>query len=429
MKKFLLYVVLIMVSLFGTDLTDFTLGIWVLDKFGESTSSYTGIWFFEAAPGVFLAPFIGGLIDRWDKKKIIIYGQLVAGLGSLSLLYLYSVGKLLPWHIMLVAGIGSIASIFVFRAFYVATVSLVSKDKLVKAQGISTSIFASIGIIAPIIAPYLYKLLGLDTIFLIDVVTFTVSIIAFLVVSFAVTEKSDERFNIRSDWKVVKGLLKEKKGLVNLFFLFFLVSFSMGLVMVAFAPLVLDFSTEYMLGNLLSVIAVGGLVAGIIMGSIKKINKPIRTILFINIIVGFILASIWLNFNLYTLGIAGFLVILFFTISESCNDVFYQVVIPSKMLGRLSGFEMLFVGAAEPLAFLLAGAFIDYFENALKGVSSDILGSFPGTIRTPAILILFLISGTILIIVSIIHLRNKKIKQLDVIYNEEIKEYKESVTE
>ena len=413
-----------MVSLMGTDLTDFALSIWVLDQPENSIKSYTIIWFFEAAPAVFFAPFIGSFVDRWSKKKMIIYGQLVAGIGSVTLMFLHYYNVLLPWHIMIVSGIGSIASMFVFSAFYIATTALVTKDKLMKAQGISTSIYAAIGMGVPIAAPVLYKLIGMNTIFLIDIATFSISIIAFLILRFAVFSKSEEKFSMKNDWKVVKGFLKDKKGILNLFSFFFILSFLMGLVRVLFVPLVLDFSNEYVLGIIMSVIGVGALIGGIIMSSIKSFSTPVKAILWVGVFVGIILSSLWIDVNPYTLAIGGMIVMLLFTVSDIMNDAFFQTVVPIKMLGRLSGFEGLIVGGAAPVSFLFSGFLVDYITSFLKNLSPEILTRFPGTIVTPSILMVFLISGVSLILISFLYIQSKKLRELDVLYKTEIKKVK-----
>ncbi|GAA3654992.1 MFS transporter [Flavivirga jejuensis] len=422
MKKYLVYTALIMISLLGTDLTDFALSVWVLNQPGGAIKSYSVIWFFEAAPGVFLAPFIGGFVDRWSKKKMIIYGQLVAGIGSVVLMFLHFNGQLLPWHIMVVSGIGSIASMFVFSAFYVATTALVPKDKLMKAQGISTSIYAAISMGVPIAAPVLYKMIGMSSIFFIDAVTFLVSIGAFLIVRFVALPKSEEQFSLQNDLKVVKRFLQERKGIVHLFVFFFIGNFLMGLVQVLFTPLILDFSNEYVLGAVLSVVGIGAVVGGIVMGSGKSFKRPIRAILFINILVGIILSCLWIDTNPYVLAFGGMLIVLLFTVMEVINDAFFQTVVPVKMLGRLSGFEGLIVGGAAPLSFLFAGVLVDYLKKNLNYFSEEQLHYFPGTGITMSIMIIFSISGIFLILVSSLYSRYKPVKSLDILYNTEIKE-------
>lgn len=421
MKKYFLYVGLIMISLLGTDLTDFALSIWVLKQPEGTITSYSMIWFFEAAPAVLLAPFIGSFVDRWSKKKIIIYGQVITGIGSIILMSLFYLEHLQPWHIMIVSGIGSIASMFVFSAFYVATTALVPKDKLIKAQGVSTAIYAAISIGVPVASPVLFKMIGMERIFMIDIITFLISILAFLIIRFVVVSKTEEEFNFKNDWKLVKEFLIEKKGLRSLLGFFFITGFLIGLIKVLFTPLILDFSNEYYLGMVLSAVGIGTVIGGVVMSTIKRIESPVKTIFNVNILVGIVLVSLWIDVNLYVLAIGGMLAVLLFTVSDIMNNAFFQAVVPTKMLGRLSGFVGLVIGASEPLSYMLSGIFVDYLNNIVSVIPKEFSNHFPGTTITISIILIFTISGLLLMIVSFFFQRNKKIKNLDALYQKKLK--------
>ncbi|WP_106795021.1 MFS transporter [Aquimarina sp. Aq78] len=423
MKKYYVYLGLLMFSIFGTDLTDFALSVWILDQPEGSITIYSMIWFFEAAPAIFLAPVIGGLVDRWNKKKMIIYGQLIAGCGSLTLMTLYYLGNLVPWHIMIVAGIGSIASMFVFNAFYISTTALVPKNRLVNAQGASSTIHSIIQMGVPILAPVLYKLIGLKNIFFIDAVTFFVSVISFSILSFVVVAQSEEKFSLKADFLVVKEFMNQKKGFIYLFSFFFLTNFLIGLITVLLTPLILDFSDEYVLGIVLAVVGSGSLIGGIIMSSTKGIKKPIQVVIWANVIVGLTLCSFFIQINPYILAIGGMLILAMFSISGIANDTFFQTVVPVDLLGRLTGVGTLVIGAAAPIAFLLSGFVVDKLSNIFKNFSLQILNRFPGTSITTSIIIVFVISGALLTIISLVYRKNKSLQDLDRLYFTELNKH------
>jgi len=414
-----------MFSLLGTELTDFCLGVWVLKQPNPSITSYSFIWFFEEAPAVLLAPFIGSFVDRWSKKKMIIYGQIVAGIGTLILMLLYNNGELKPWHIMVVSGIGSIASMFVFTAFYVSTTALVPKNKLVNAQGISLGLFGLVNVGVPMAAPVLFKVIGMDKIFLIDIVTFSVAILAFFMIQFVVVEKTEEKFSMKNDWKLVKGFLTEREGLVQLLVFFFIIHFLIGLVQVLFTPLILDFADEYAVSTIMTIVSLGMVVGALIMGGVKKFKKPIQKIMYANIFAGILIACLWTNVNTYGLAIFGMSIIILFTISDVINEAFYLAIAPVKLIGRLGGFEELLVGAAGPLAFLLSGILVDVLKNNFINLPKSIVNYFPGTNVTLAIMIVFTVSGVLLFLISLWFSRTKSIMKLDVMYDLEIEKSKQ----
>ncbi len=60
-----------LVSLLGSRLTSFALGVWVYQTTGSATSFALNL-FFIIVPGIILAPFVGVWVDRWDVRKVMI---------------------------------------------------------------------------------------------------------------------------------------------------------------------------------------------------------------------------------------------------------------------------------------------------------------------------------------------------------------------
>ncbi|GAA3512772.1 MFS transporter [Aquimarina addita] len=415
MKKYFIYLLLLTFSMLGTDLTDFSLAIWVLDQPNSNISSYSLIWFFEAIPKVILALVIGSLVDRWNKKKMIIYGQLLAGIGSIILMVLKLQDILLPWHIMAVAGIGSVANMFVYSAFFVSTRALVSKDNLMKAMGLSTLMYSIVEIGVPVAAPVFYKAIGIHSILFFDIITFIVSIIFFSFLNFTVHIKSNDKFSIVKDLKLTIAFIREKKGLISLIIFSFLGSFALGLVEILFTPLILDFSDEYILGLILSFIGLGSFIGSIIMSNSKGFKKPIKSIVSLNIIIGLILIILMFKFNLYILAIGGFVVVLCFTIEGISNSAFYQTIIPEDMLGRIYGIMGLLIGIAGPMSFLLSGIMVDSLSTFFNS-SMTFKSNLPGTNTTISILVIFLFSGIFLASIALIFRRSTAVQKLDKLY-------------
>ncbi len=426
MKKYLMYLLLLVVSMMGTDLTDFALSIWVLGQPDLGTSSYTQILFFEALPAVALAPFIGSFVDRWNKKKMIIYGQMVAGIGSIVLMTLFYFDQLLPWHIMIVVSIGSIASMFIYTSFFVSSRALVSKKELIKAQGLAAMLFAVVEIGVPIIAPFLYSLIGIGNIFLIDFVTFLIPLSAFLILKFVVVPQSDEKFNIKDDFKLAFRFVKERKGLTSLIVFAFLFSAFYSAVQTLFAPLILDFSDENALGKIMAFTALGTLIGGAIMSDDKEYKRPVRTMAPAYFFIGIILSALIFQVGLYTIAIAGMLVVLLFTIKETLDDAFVLTIVPVEMQGRISGFLALVVGLSGPISILISGVLVDTLEKVIDKESIPFLDHLPGTITTTVIMIIIGSAGVLMALIAIVFWRSNGAKQLDALYRRELqKEVKE----
>ncbi|GGX25165.1 MFS transporter [Aquimarina muelleri] len=426
MKKYKVYLALLMISLFGTDLTDFALSVWILEQPGSSVSSYSLVWFFEAVPGVVLAPFIGSMVDRWDKKKMIVGGQIVAGIGSLALMALHNFGMLQAWHIMIVAGIGSVASMFVFDAFQASTSTLVSKDKLVKANGMSSTMYGVIQMGVPILAPVLYKLIGIRSIFFIDVITFSIAVVAFLLLGFVVVARSSDKFNFKEDFKLVRAFVKEKAGFSYFIFFFFLMSFLIGLISVLFTPLVLDFSNEYILGIIMSCAGVGALLGGVLMSVLKEFKRPMNAVINLGYLKSLVFLGCFFFMNQYTLAVAGVIIMALFTIEMVISEAFLQTLIPVEKQGRIMGTVSFLVGITAPIAYLIVGPLVDYVKLFVDHFFPDLYTHYPGTNLTAAIAVVFGLCGVFLIIISFVYKQKKAFNNLDDLYVKELEMLKEN---
>lgn len=420
MKKFSLLLVFVVLSLMGTAATDFSLSLWILDN-NDSTVTYSIINFIIVTPQVLLSPFMGSLIDRWNKKKTIIFGQLLAGLSSLVLMLLYMANGLEAWHIMVVSLFSSIANAFVFQAFYVVTVTMVPKSKLSQAKGLERAAFSLVAIGVPMATPFLYKSIDLNGVFLIDVITFSTSILAFIAIKFGErkTGKSGD-LAFRRDAKLVWNFLTTTKGYLPLLVYFFIINFTLGILALMLAPLVMDFANEETLGFIMTMAGLGTLGGGILMMLWKGFDRAIRGVILLNIVIGILLLVSPFKMSVPVLGALVIVVMFFNTIINSTNAAFWYTIIPFEIQGRVMGYQLFLLGLATPLAYLSAGFLIDYvlspflFKIPLGWYSDYYIGSD----RTMCILLLFLFAGAINFLASIFLKSTKFVKQVDDLYME-----------
>src|SRR3954470_16304281 len=93
MKAFSLIWIGQLVSLLGSGLTSFALSIWVLER-SHSVTQYTIIIVFASLPGVLAAPFAGALVDRWDRRLVMLGTVIGPALVTLAIAYFLWQGEL-----------------------------------------------------------------------------------------------------------------------------------------------------------------------------------------------------------------------------------------------------------------------------------------------------------------------------------------------
>ena len=248
-----------LVSVLGSGLTSFALGIWVFLETG-SVTAFAMISLATTVPGMLLAPISGTYIDRWDRRIIMLVADLVAGLTTLSIAIVFLTSDLQLWHIYLNAVIVSISGSFQEPAYMAALPTLVDKDRLSQANG-QVQLGQAIGtLISPALAGVLIVSIGLGGIMLIDFVTFLFALGTLLKVRFPALARDESRDESASFWsEAMEGwrYLRSRSGLVALLLIFAGVNFLLSIVMVLFTPMMLSFTTEQVMGFTVSAAGLG----------------------------------------------------------------------------------------------------------------------------------------------------------------------------
>jgi MFS transporter, DHA3 family, macrolide efflux protein len=169
------------ISILASSMTGFALSIWVFQR----TSSATSLGIMQTAftlPYLLIIPLAGVMVDRYNRKLMMMVSDLAAGLGTVAILILSATGHLEVWHFYLVNVIIGLGNAFQWPAYSAAITTMVPKEQYGRANGMVSFIQAGPGVVAPLLAGALLPVIGLNGILLIDVVTFLFAIGALLIV-------------------------------------------------------------------------------------------------------------------------------------------------------------------------------------------------------------------------------------------------------
>ena len=188
------------VSLIGSGLTSFALGVWVFERSGSITQ-FALIGLFAVLPRVLLSPLAGIIVDRWDRRRAMILSDAGAGLCTLSVVLLMTAGRLEVWHIFLLTAASSAFSALQWPAYMAAITLLMPKQHLGRANGLVQLGRALSEILAPALAGILMSVIGLQGVILIDFATFGFAVLTLLPVRFPIQdlppEKGSAKFDLR----------------------------------------------------------------------------------------------------------------------------------------------------------------------------------------------------------------------------------------
>jgi DHA3 family macrolide efflux protein-like MFS transporter len=180
MRSFMIIWLGQLISMLGSGLTRFALGVWIFAETGQATPFAITV-LLGNLPGLLLMPLAGSLADHWNRRKIMILADTGSALLTLMIAFFLFQGDLQIWHIYLLVTLGSVCGAFQEPAYNASIVMLVPKEKLGNANGMVQMGQALTSVITPLLAGALFVSIGMNGIILIDFVTFFFAISALFI--------------------------------------------------------------------------------------------------------------------------------------------------------------------------------------------------------------------------------------------------------
>jgi MFS family permease len=405
-----------LVSLLGSAMTRFGLAIWVYQETGSATQLAL-IVMASRVPMLLVSPFVGALVDRWDRRKAMLISDTGAAVGTLATLVLITSGSLEIWHLYLTLSFSGVFAAFQFPAYSAAVTLLIPKDHYARASGMVQLAGSVGGIIAPIVAAAVVVSAGLGPLFVADVATYLVAVLTLMVVRFPQAAPGERQ------GRGVVGLLREaregltfiteRRGLLILLLSFLMVNFAFAFQGVLTIPLLLNLTDEQTAGLIVSVGAIGIAVGSLVLtawggpkNKILGVYLPIMA-MGVGLVMMGLRPSVWLV-------TAGLLLMLgTHPIAGGSSQALWQAKVPPQLQGRVFAIRQISAISASPIAFLSAGLLADRVFEPLFAEDGSALTAVFGSGPGRGIGFLFACTGIVAIIITIWALRHARVRNLD----------------
>lgn len=410
-----------LVSLIGSGLTGFALSVWIFDQTGRATPFALTV-LFANLPRILLSPVAGPLVDRWNRRRVMVAADSGSALVTVMALLLLGSGQLAVWHIYLIASLNALFGAFQEPAYTASVTMLVPRDSLARANGLIQMSQALEMLVTPLLAGVLFTVIGLRGIFAVDFITYFFAIGALLVVPIPQprrTDSGEEAGGNRLWQEAVFGwrYLRLRPGLFGLLLYFALVNFFLNFAMVLSGPLVLSFGTASTLGTVQAVGGVGMLAGSLLVsawGGPKGRIRGLITTIMLGALGVFMAGTVR---SALVVG-AGFFLLLFnVAIGSTLSQAIFQSKVAPAVQGRVFATRTMISRSIMPLAFLLAGPLADrVFEPLLREggtLAGTAVGAFLGSGPGRGIGLLFMLSGLILLCVSVAAAAYPRIRNLE----------------
>ena len=389
------------VSLFGSHLAGFVLGVWVYQQ-TRSVTAFSLISFFTVLPEIALLPVAGVIVDRWDRRWVMLLGVFGSGLCGAVLAVLAIMGQLKLSHIYLIVMASSAFQSVQFPALSASIMLLVSRRNLSRANGM-VSLGTSMAMVgAPVLAGVFLQVIGLTKVLLINVATYAFAVLTLCVVRIPQPEQSSRVHDhfwreAVQGWKYVTG----QHELLALLILFAITNFTTGMVQVLLPPFILSFKTPEALGTIMSAGGVGVLAGSLLLSVWEGPPRKMRAIFISSFIRGIVLFLAVLQPNAVVIGAAAFIFLFFDPVIFTCSQTIWQTKVPVEVQGRAFAMRRMVAWSTLPLAYVIAGPLADrVFEPwmAAQGSLARALGGLFGTGPGRGIAVLFMVLGVLTVL-------------------------------
>ena len=172
----------------GSNLVQFAL-VWWLTKTTGSPAVLATATFVALLPNVFLGPFAGALVDRWNRRKVMILADASVAFATLVLVLLFWSGLIQIWHVYIIMFIRALGSTFHWPAMRASTSLMVPEKQLSRIAGLNEALGGMMNIVSPPLGALLLEALPMQQVLAIDIPTAFLAILPLLFVSIPQPQK------------------------------------------------------------------------------------------------------------------------------------------------------------------------------------------------------------------------------------------------
>ncbi|MGD2116501.1 MAG: MFS transporter [Acidobacteriota bacterium] len=407
------------VSFVGSGLTNFGIGVRIFQQ-DRSITHFALVALSTVLPLILLSPIAGVLADRFDRRRLLILGNLGSAICSGALFLSASAGRLEPWHIYPIIATSSAFASLIWPTLTAATTMLVRKDQFGHASGMTQTGSAVSEMIAPALAGFLLVSVGLRALILIDVCTFLFACLTLAIVKIPSPERREPvglaGRQIFEQLFVGWRFIRERSGLLRLLGVISGQNFCLGMVQVLITPLVLSFASPDMLGVVLSVASSGLLLGGLLMSVWGGSKRRVDSILVAMTLQGALLMLGGVQPNAVLVTSAAFVFLLAIPVIVGSSQALWQSKVPPEVQGRVFATRRMIGGASLPLALAVAGPLADHvFEPLMArgGLLAGSVGRILGAGEGRGIGLLFVVTGFVLLGVVVAAFRSGRLRSLE----------------
>ncbi len=412
------------ISILTTQMSQFALTVWAYEQTGSATALGL-VQVFYITPFLIISPIAGAMVDRYNRKLMMMVSDLGALVATALLLVLQATGQLQIWHLYIASVVNGLANSFQWPAYSASISLMVPKEQLGRANGLMSLMEQGPGVLAPLLAGVLLPFIHLTGILALDFATFLIAICALAFVFVPQPPKTEEGAKAQSNFlqEVTYGFryIIARPSLLGLQLVFFFGNFFSGIAFTVLAPMVLarTNNSEVSLGLVQTAGAVGGILGAVIMsawGGFKRRSN------------GVLIGWIWFGLSASILFGLGQTVLVWMTamfaaalsgpLTNSSNQAIWQSKVAPDVQGRVFAARRLIAWFTNPITPIIAGVLADRVlepamrtDTSLSHLFGPLVGTGPGT----GMALIWVTAGVCMVLVGLAGYAFKSIREAETI--------------
>lgn len=410
-----------LISVLASSMTQFSLTIWAY----QETGSATALGIINTAfivPFLLLSPIAGVMVDRHNRKLMMMVSDLTAVLATGAILTLQAFNALEIWHLYIAAAVNGLGNTFQWPAYSAAISTMVPKENYSRANGMMSLVESGPAVLAPIFAGLLLPIILLTGILIIDVATFFIAISALMLVNIPQPEKTVEgqagSGSIFQEALYGFKYIFARRGLLGLLTFFIVLNFIIGLSGPLFSPFILERTNQSseLLGIVTSADAIGAVIGGLLIGLWGGFKKRTNSIFLGETLTGlFLLVIFGLGRSLPVWIIAVVIGGIFPIFTNGASQAIWQAKVAPDVQGRVFSARRMIAWSVGPITPILAGLLADYVTEPAMKADTWLAHTFQwmvGTTSGSGMALQFVVTGVLYMAVAgftyffVPHIRN-----------------------
>ncbi|MBN1285757.1 MAG: MFS transporter [Anaerolineae bacterium] len=378
-----------LVSMTGTAMTRFALLTWAYRQTGEATTLAL-LGFFSYILYIAFSPIAGVVVDRWDRRTVMLAGDLSAGLMTVGMLALYLADGLQIWHLYLAEALTGAFEAFQHPAYNAAITTLVPERQYGRVNGLRSLAYSSSQVVAPSLAGVVLVAVGLPGVMMIDIATFLIATLTLAQARIprpaATAEGQASRGKFWQEVRFGFRYVFARRGLLYLLFIFMGINFAASLTYFGVLPAMIlarSGNDELALAGVQSVLGAAGVIGGALVSAWGGPKRRVHGVLLggaLSFLFGDLMFGVGQSLPVW-IG-AGFVSAVFIPLIVSSDRAIWQSKVEPDVQGRVFAAKGMLQQMPYPIGYLLAGPLADrLFGPAMMpgGALASVFGSLVGT--------------------------------------------------